>query len=249
MITPNYQQENAPMLLLLENERIVEIVLAGKTEWKIGRNIPESRTPPDITFSSPIVSRDHGSLYTFNGQWFYVDNPKNRNGTFHNGKKIPRPMNGMKRPTLLMNGDTLRIDNEDLNQVSSHGVLMLFSTVPVEGAWTTYLFRKNITLIGSSKACNICDPLSSMSAKHAKIIYINSNYYLSDINSSSGTFLNGQKINTSVILREKDHIMLSGCHMFFLGNKLLYNRKGAQKGILHQIAKKLGFHKSKNSLD
>lgn len=241
--------ESEARLLLLENEQIREVMLDEKQEWKIGREVPDNRNSPDIVFSSAIVSREHGSLHHFNGQWFYVDNPKNLNGTFHNGKKIPRPMNGMKRPTPLANGDILRIDNENLNEVSSQGVLMLFSTMPLEGAWTICTLRKSITLIGSDAVCDICEPLSMMSPKHSKIAYINGHYYLSDCGSMEGTFLNGRKISSSVILREKDHIKMSGCNMFFLGNKLFYNSRRTKKGKNFRIAKMLGFNKSRNASD
>lgn len=245
MITSqSHVAESEARLLLLENEQIREVMLDEKQQWKIGREVPDNRNSPDIVFSSSIVSREHGSLHQFNGQWFYVDNPKNLNGTFHNGKKIPRPMNGMKRPTPLANGDILRIDNEDLNKVSSQGVLMLFITTPLKGAWTIYTLRKRITLIGSDDVCDICEPLSMMPLKHSKIAYINGHYYLSDCGSMEGTFLNGQKISSSVILREKDHIKISGCNMFFWGNKLLYNKQGIKHGKLHKIKKILGLHKS-----
>lgn len=241
--------ESGARLLLLENEQIREVMLDEKQEWKIGREVPDSRNSPDIIFSSVIVSREHGSLHHFNGQWFYVDNPKNRNGTFHNGKKIPRPMNGTKRPTPLANGDILRIDNEDLNKVSSQGVLMLFSTMPIEGLWETYSLRRRVTLIGSDAICDICEPLSMMSSKHSKIAYINGHYYLSDCGSVEGTFVNGRKISSCAILREKDHIKICGCNMFFLGNKLFYNSRQTKKGKIFRIAKMLGFNKSGNATD
>lgn len=241
MTSQSHVVESEARLLLMENEQIREVMLDEKQEWKIGRETPDSRNSPDIVFSSSIVSREHGSLHHFNGQWFYVDNPKNLNGTFHNGKKIPRPMNGMRRPTPLANGDILRIDNENLNEVSSKGVLILFSTTPLEGAWTICTLRKSITLIGSDAICDICEPLSMMSPKHSKIAYINGSYYLSDCGSVEGTFVNGQKISSSVILREKDHIKVSGCNMFFLGNKLLYNKQGIKQGKLHRIKKYMAF--------
>lgn len=229
LIHQNPVPETGAILLVLEKEQIRQVPLAQKQEWKIGRYYPDCGNFPDIPFSSAIVSRMHGSLHHVNGQWFYVDNPKNLNGTFHNGMKISRPMKGIKKPIPLTNGDILRIDNEDLDQVSSDGVLMLFTTVPLADSWAVYPLRKSVTVIGSDAVCDICEPMFGMSAIHSQIVSDNGNYILSDCETKEGTYLNGQKISTSVTLREKDHIMISGCNMFFLGNKMIHNSYGVKK--------------------
>lgn len=222
-------QTSGASLIVLEDDQIRVLSLDTRPDWAIGRYDPEMPNTPDILFSSMIVSREHGWIRNIDDQWFFVDNPKNKNGTFHNGVKIPRPKNGIKTPTMLESGDVLRIDNEDLNHVSAQGVLMLFTTATIKGTWTTYHLKNQTTVIGRDESCDIVESLPYMSAKHAKISYVNGSYYLSDCNSRAGTFLNGQQVKSSTLLREKDYISLCDCNYFFLDDKLLYARRNRTK--------------------
>lgn len=222
-------QTSGASLIVLEDDQIRVLSLDTRPDWAIGRYDPEMPNTPDVLFTSRIVSREHGWIRNIDDQWFFVDNPKNLNGTFHNGVKVPRPKTGTKTPIMLENGDVLRIDNEDLNHVSAQGVLMLFTTATIKGTWTTYPLRKSTTIIGRDDSCDLVEPLPYVSSKHAKITYVNGNYYLSDCNSSAGTFLNGQEVKSSTLLREKDHIAICDCSYFFLGDKLLYAKRNRKK--------------------
>lgn len=224
-------QISGASLIVLEDDRIRVFALDTRPEWKIGRYDPDIPNTPEILFSSNIVSREHGWIQNIDDQWFFVDNPSNLNGTFHNGVKIAKPRNRNKTPVMLENGDVLRIDNEDLNHVSAQGVLMLFTTATIKGTWTTYPLKQQITVIGRDESCDIVEALPYMSAKHAKISYVNGSYYLSDCGSCAGTFLNGQLVKSSTLLREKDYISLCDCNYFFLGDKLLYARRNRRKEL------------------
>lgn len=222
-------QVGGAQLIVLENNQIRVFALDTRTEWMIGRYAPDALNAPDVLFNSRIVSREHGWFRNIDNQWFFVDNPKNLNGTFHNGVKIPRPEVGESTPVMLESGDVLRIDSDDFDNVSAHGVFMLFTTATVKGTWTTYQLNKQTTVIGRDEACDIVEPLPYISAKHAKISLVNGNYYLSDCNSSAGTYLNGQEVRRSVQLRKKDHISLCDRSYIFLGDKLLYAKRNPQK--------------------
>ena len=222
-------QTSGASLVILENDQIRVCALDTRPEWTVGRYDPDEPNVPDILFTSMIVSRTHGWIQNIDNQWYFVDNPKNYNGTFHNGVKIPRPKTQNRTPILLENGDILRVDNEDLNHVSSQGVLMLFTTGTIKGTWTTYNLGHQTTIIGRDETCDIVEPLPYMSSRHAKISYVNGSYYLSDCNSRAGTFLNGKEVKSSTRLREKDYISLCDCNYFFLGDKLLYARRNRKK--------------------
>lgn len=230
METQDYTaQASGANLIILEKGEISIQALDNRPEWLIGRYHPDMPNVPDIPLSSMIVSKEHGWLRNIEDQWYYVDNPKNLNGTFHNGTKIPRPMPGRRRPTPLENGDILRIDNEDLNHASSKGILMLFTTVPAKGAWTVYQLGGHDALIGRDNSCDIVEPLPYVSLRHAKITYINGSYYLSDCSSRAGTFLNGKQVKSGTVLREKDCISFCDCNYFFLGDRLLYTKRNRER--------------------
>lgn len=213
-------------LIVLEQQKIRIFDLDTRPEWSIGRILSDGSNTPDIPFSSMIVSRKHGWLMHIDEDWYYVDNAENLNGTFLNGIKIERPLSGARKPRTLKSGDVLRIDNSDLNHVSKDGVLMLFTTRPTEGTWTTFsLSGRASTTIGRDPSCDISEALPYLSAKHAKITCANGQYYLSDCGSKAGTFLNGKAVTRNELLREKDYIAICDCSYFFLGDRLLYEKR------------------------
>lgn len=234
MQTQRYEaQISGASLIVLEDNQIRVLSLDTRPDWKIGRYDPNIPNTPEILFTSKIVSREHGWIRNIDGLWFYVDNPQNLNGTFHNGVKINKPRNGSKNPKMLESGDVLRIDNEDLNHVSSQGVLMLFTTATIKGTWTMYPLNNKTVYIGREKSCDIVEQLPYMSAKHAKITFENGRYYISDCGSLAGTFLNGQQVTSNTLLREKDYISLCDCNYFFLGDKLLYAKRNRDRELKH----------------
>ena len=224
-------QISGASLIVLENDQIRVCDLDTRPEWKIGRYDPDNPNTPDILFTSKIVSREHGWIQNIDDRWFFVDNPHNLNGTFHNGVKVPRPRNGNKTPVMLESGDILRIDNEDLNHANTQGVLMLFTTATITGTWTLHPLNGQTTTIGRDNSCDIVEPLPYMSASHAQISCVNGSYYLSDCGSTAGTYLNGRQISSSTLLREKDSISLCDCTYFFLGDKLLYAKRNRRREL------------------
>ncbi len=226
MVTQRYVAQNSEAsLIVLEQNKLRIYSLAARPDWSVGRGDPRSAVRPDIALGSAIASRQHGWLRSAAGQWYYVDNPGNTNGTFHNGVKIPRQA-GNSQPVMLSGGDILRIDNADLSHGSPQGVVMLFTLAPVKGNWTSFSLReRNQVLIGREAPSDIILPLPYLSAKHARIQQKGGQFYLSDCGSTAGVFLNGKQIRGPVALREKDTFSLCDCSFFFLGGQLLYMRR------------------------
>lgn len=227
-------QMNGPKLIILENNRIRTCDLSDYPQWQIGRATAGVQNPAEITFASQIVSREHGWIYNVNGQWCYSDNPANRNGTFYNGKKIPRPAGGKQSFVPLHDGDILRVDNDDFDHASKNGVLMLFLSTSAHEEWMTYPLDAKETVIGRSPSCDIVIPLPYISAKHAVITQKNGGYVLSDAKSRAGIYLNGKKIAGETVLREKDYFALCDCRFFFLGSSLIYTHKAQSHKTLVQ---------------
>lgn len=220
--------ESGAKLVILEGGVVRTVPLKVKPQWKLGRRTPENM--PDISLHSPIVSRDHGMFTNSDGQWYFTDNPDSLNGTFHNGVKI-KAMNGMRKPVPLSDGDMLRIDNTNLNAPSESGVLIFFSTsTVVEGVWTSYSLQgREVTTIGRDENCDIVQPLLYVSGLHAKITYLNGDYYLTDCDSTAGTYLNGELVSGNTRLREKDIIAICDSNFIFSNGVLLYIKRDPQK--------------------
>ena len=215
------QKENAS-LVILDGGRVRVCPLEQREKWMLGRDTPNSAVPPDIPLTSGIVSRTHGWLEKIAGEWFFVENPKNLNGTFHNGVKISRPKNGMRVPTLLENGDILRIDNSDLSHASDNGVLLFFTTDAVRGEWTAYPMDEEVTYIGCEADRGTVKPMKHDTGNGVKLTWLNDSCYLFVGSAPSGASLNGKPVRSGTLLREKDVICLRGSNVIFLGDCLLY---------------------------
>ena len=210
-------------LLVLESNEVCSYILSSNKRWTLGRQTSENK--PDIPLKSRIASRSHGEFFNIDSQWFYCDKGS-LNGSFHNGKKIATGINGRVNPILLNNGDVLRIDYEDLETPDSRGIWIAVVNGSVSGNWTYFAFGGKDIIIGrDASKCDITLPLPYISSVHAKITFLNNEYYLSDCESHEGTWLNGKRVCSSIILKSRDRISICDCHFIFIDTGVIYNRK------------------------
>lgn len=212
--------ENGATLVVIENGRIQNNLLIDKLKYTIGRCTSDSK--PDITLFSKIAGRNHAEIINIGEDFFYVDKGS-INGTYYNGKKIRKGFNGSVTPILLRNGDVLRIDSENLNNPDARGVLMMFVDEIIENEWKEYKINTvNRITIGKGAKNNIVIDSEYISDVHCKIKYIHKNFVLYDCNTQQGTYLNNNKIDSGVILHEKDKIMIGDRFLVLTGNSLIY---------------------------
>lgn len=69
-----------------------------------------------------------------------------------------------------------------------------------------FLLSQGKVIIGRSPDCDIAIDNTAISRQHASIEYKNGEYYLNDLGSSNGTFLNGDKIDELAALTPGDNI-------------------------------------------
>lgn len=218
-------------VVVLENGKVFCRILHEKDRWTIGRKTPENS--PDIALSSPIASRNHGELLCIDGQWLYCYRGS-LNPTYHNGKRIRAGLNGRAAPVSLSSGDVIRIDTDNLDMPDVNGVLLLFVNDCSDDNWSYISCQEAAeTFFGrDDTACQIVlhDPF--VSRKHACIVALNGQYYLSDCNSKDGTKLNGRTISSTELLREKDKISISDYSFIFTGRGVLFcgNIKNSSTG-------------------
>lgn len=60
--------------------------------------------------------------------------------------------------------------------------------------------------IGRDKSCDICLQETTISARHARIQYHHKQWWIEDLHSSNGTYLNEIPVITPVVLKSNDHI-------------------------------------------
>lgn len=75
------------------------------------------------------------------------------------------------------------------------------------------------TTIGRSSRCDIIIKDKFVSKKHLKITEENGMYFIEDLNSANGTFLNGEQIFDIVELRDGDKIGVGFIQFIFVDNR------------------------------
>lgn len=208
-------------LVVLESETVKSYPLELKKKWTIGRTVPGKA--PDISFTSKIVSREHGQITNIDGDWYYKDKGS-FNGTYYNGIKLKKEDNGETKAVKLKNGDVLRVDSTDLNTPESRGVWMLYSTECIGNQWRAASLKEEKTVFGRDKnSADVVIPRPYVSAKHFIIEKKADGNYITDLDSMAGTWLNGERIYGSHLLREKDMIAICNSIMIYTENNVIYN--------------------------
>ena len=227
--TPYLAVEGDATLVVFENNKFRNCKLIANQQYQLGRAVPGNE--PDIVLFSPIAGRQHGEFLCIEGQWFFIDKGST-NGTFYNGKKIEKGLNGKEKPIMLNSGDVLRIDAANLNKPDERGVWMLFSTDFLNPNWEKIeLSETEATYIGRSRGNRISIDLPYISNTHAKISYSDGQFYVTDCDSLAGVWVNGEKIEKTCALKEKDKISLCDCHFVFSGKSLFYNINSVKESV------------------
>ncbi|MCA9979792.1 MAG: FHA domain-containing protein [Anaerolineales bacterium] len=74
--------------------------------------------------------------------------------------------------------------------------------------------------IGRGSDCNIVLPERQVSRQHVRITHDGQSYTVHDLESKNGTFLNGQRLNGSAVLRDGDQIKIAlSVTMMFIGTE------------------------------
>lgn len=200
--------------------------LDDKSLWTLGRRTPQNQ--PDIPLSSEIAGRAHGEFRAQAGadkkNWYYEDKGS-RNGTFHNGNKLSKPLHNKRAYIPVYDGDILRIDAKDLERPDARGVWMLLSQKPVTGKWSFFPLRTDRkTVIGSSSACDLAAP--PLSERNFQIVPTKSGYMLNAFSDAAPVFLDAKEMKPDVSrpLREKDWISVGESYFIFTDNGLVYNQ-------------------------
>src|SRR5690606_11225637 len=81
--------------------------------------------------------------------------------------------------------------------------------------WT---LTKDEMLLGRGTDADIVLPERQVSRYHLKILYRDGRYYLEDLDSKNGTFLNGQQVKGTTSIQDGDEIQVALCvRMLFVG--------------------------------
>lgn len=86
----------------------------------------------------------------------------------------------------------------------------------LQGQTQKFLQPQNCWVIGRDRKVSLCIQDKRLSRRHAVIQYIQGQgFYLSDLNSTNGTYLNSEPVRRPVLLREGDRIRLGSLAFIF----------------------------------
>lgn len=156
-----------------------------------------------IVLKSTMVSRQHAFISKINDKTYQIIDNNSTNGTYVNNQLIT----GEK---TITGDDDIKIGEYrfTLNEY--------FDKKPIESKANkldilSILNRKKEVYFGRSKKTDIVINDYSVSRKHAKIVKQNNRYYIIDLNSINGTYVNGKRIKSNKLfpIRETDEIRIS----------------------------------------
>ncbi len=165
-----------------------------------------------LVLASPYVSAHHGRLECAGGQWQYVD-LGSTNGTFLNGQRV--------QSAALRHGDILRIG--DLQGNSASLTFMLGDSRALHGpqnVGSLILAPQGALTLGRDPQSDIPLQAPLVSWRHASITAGPQGSVLTDLSSTNGTFVNGQRLERPYLLQEGDVVQIGPFSLVYSAGKL-----------------------------
>lgn len=224
-------QDDGVLIILNGSEPIKEIDLSSIKKDRISFGRDEKN---DIVIASPVISKIHGYIENIDNTIYIYDN-SSTNGIFINDVFYGSDARGDVELHSLTEGDIIRIDSADGSRDANKGVMILYTKQRSGGSWREYsLFGADNITIGRSKGNDIQLMSVQISRKHAVIKKIGNDFFISDNESSNGTFVNGERIISNHKLNDRDVIYLANTAILFTGNILFYKTTVSGTRVLMQ---------------
>lgn len=146
---------------------------------------------PDLS-----ASRVHFRLYVVSGGLLQIEDCNSTNGTFVNGERLLQPQ-------IITSHDRVEVNRVHFRFQLEHSICN--STYPPTFSGDESYSRmvpigKTSIYIGRDPGNDVILNHPMVSRRHARIDYQNGRYYISDLGSSNGTFINGSRINRATQL-------------------------------------------------
>lgn len=106
--------------------------------------------------------------------------------------------------SLLTLWQELRMQGRALSNQKKVGISV--TQKPENGEEREFHFFQTEILIGRHTQCDLTILDENASAQHARLSHHHGRWWLEDLNSTNGTFLNGSKLNTATVIITDDEI-------------------------------------------
>ncbi len=175
---------------------------SNSKEYRVGRD-PKS----DIFIDIDTVSSSHLIIREENNQWYIIDD-NSTNGTYLGSYDIDNKIDKIKlEPNQILYVSSYKLNTNDIYN--------LFDNKKSQ----TTIIDSDTTTIGRDPNSTLYINNINVSWNHAKITYENSSYYIYDLNSTNGSFVNGVKVNNKKEIFRNDKITLGVYSFIFQDDK------------------------------
>lgn len=202
----------------IEKTLYIDRMLAGTYRFNIknGSEITIGRAQRnDIVIQSSIVSSQHGKII-FENDHAVICDLNSTNGLWVNDQRIDGNL-------LLENGNNIHFS--DINDESYQGNYIEFKKVVAKevGNWKKVPLKRNSRIgIGRKSDNDIIVPHNLVSRNHAIIESSNDEIYITDLNSTNGTFVNGKRVEKRRQLQIGDKVYVGQVQIIVYEDELSY---------------------------
>lgn len=221
------------------------IISNSNPTLSIGRN-----SNNDIVIPLGVVSGTHAKLEIIAGD-LYLQDLGSTNGTFVNGhrlnpgspvKVLGNSVNFSGQITMTVQASGSRPSvNPTVQQASGNasGLADLGTRI------LTQLKQKNSIILGRADSCDVVVENNQISRNHAKITNQGGKYYIEDLGSVNGTYLNGVRVTGKMPMGSTDTIILGRIRITLGGRVVDISKEIAIKtvGLIKKFSNgKIGLH-------
>ncbi len=216
------------LFIINRNCQIQQYILNNVTT--IGRYT----VPPqaDITINSSIVSRTHGQFIQTEYGIYYKD-LNSSNGTYINGYYYGKYSTAQQK--LLQDGDVLKIDGNQQYGCNPEAVIMIYRcTLSEFPSWNVVNLENNgmeIEIGREAMFGEIGIEDNRISRHHALFFLAQDGWAVSDQNSTNRVYINNNRIQNAVYLKELDCVQIVDNMFIYVAGKLLYSVDTRYKNV------------------
>lgn len=194
--------------IVINGKRVSKFSLQDGAEVVIGRNPKHVNS---VQVNEPKMSSEHAQLMLDERGQLYLLDLISTNGTFVNGQQLspnqPHPISSQDKISFVKGHKIELVFNPDA--YSSGPKIAGNNPRPQDTDIMGKFARQNIVVLGRSRSCDVVLEHQSISRQHAQIERkSNGRFYLKDLGSLNGTFLNGHRITHEQEVTEKDYILI-----------------------------------------
>lgn len=221
MKTVYYKNDNADsipaselkLLIVSQSGGIEEIAVSSleKSRWYLGRDY----TKCDIVINSQAISGSHAKIKIENNKIYFAD-LNSTNGTYcmKSGQYVPLEPNRYFGP--LKDGMMFRLGGvTEPEDPSFETALVIVSADQDHREYKKFPVFEDEYVIGRGKDCDIVLNQPAVSHRHARVFKKGDQYFIEDLGSMNGIFVNGHKVEYQEKLSEKDMIQIGGSTLIF----------------------------------